>query len=119
MKRGETHNTAHSPLIVQSAENVNVVLLHKEGDHVTISQQPFRDLRGWTVDGILTILMELDSARSGEYLCLIRAFEDAIDEERGEDAQQAYKQLAAMMNPGSARIASMQLELAPFGSIPA
>lgn len=47
--------TAHSPLIVQAAEEVgaNIVLLRREDDHVVIDNDPI-SVRGWRVDQILS-----------------------------------------------------------------
>lgn len=47
--------TAHSPLIVQAAEEIgaNVVLLRREGDHVVIDNDPI-SVKGWRVDQILS-----------------------------------------------------------------
>jgi ABC-type branched-subunit amino acid transport system ATPase component len=58
--------TAHSPLIVQAAENANLVVLHRapdDGDHVLIQNDP-EIVRGWRVDQLLTSdLFGLTSAR--------------------------------------------------------
>lgn len=55
--------TAHSPLVVQSAPNANVVVLEKEGDHVVIENDPV-NVSTWRVDQILTSeLFGLSSAR--------------------------------------------------------
>jgi hypothetical protein len=45
--------SAHSPLIVQAAEDTNIVVLRREGDHVVIDRDPGR-VRGWRVDQVLT-----------------------------------------------------------------
>jgi hypothetical protein len=45
--------TAHSPLVVQAADEANVVLLKREGDHVVIQNNP-ADVRNWRIDQILT-----------------------------------------------------------------
>jgi energy-coupling factor transporter ATP-binding protein EcfA2 len=45
--------SAHSPLIVQAAEDTNIVVLRREGDHVVIDRDPER-VRGWRVDQVLT-----------------------------------------------------------------
>ncbi len=59
--------TAHSPLVAQAAENANIVLLRREGDHVVIDNDP-QVIKGWRVDQILTSeLFGLKSARSLEY----------------------------------------------------
>lgn len=45
--------TAHSPLIVQAAENANIVVLRRDGDHVLIDNDPAQ-VRGWRIDQVLT-----------------------------------------------------------------
>ena len=55
--------TAHSPLVVQAAEDANIVLLRREGDHVVIDNDVER-IQNWRVDQILTSeLFGLESAR--------------------------------------------------------
>ena len=63
--------TAHSPLIVQAAENANIVVLKREGDQVVIHQQA-QAVKGWRVDQLLTSdLFDLESARSPHYESLL------------------------------------------------
>src|SRR3989440_4385958 len=45
--------TAHSPLVVQAAQDANIVLLRREGDHVVIENN-VEAVRNWRVDQILT-----------------------------------------------------------------
>ncbi|HEX5748061.1 MAG TPA: AAA family ATPase [Archangium sp.] len=55
--------TAHSPLVVQSAADANIVVLKREGDHVVIDND-VESIRGWRVDQILTSdLFGLETAR--------------------------------------------------------
>ncbi|WNG52103.1 AAA family ATPase [Archangium minus] len=55
--------TAHSPLVVQSATDANIVVLKQEGDHVVIDND-VESIRGWRVDQILTSdLFGLETAR--------------------------------------------------------
>ncbi|WP_083968276.1 AAA family ATPase [Hyalangium minutum] len=55
--------TAHSPLVVQSATNANIVVLRRKGDHVVIDND-VESIRGWRVDQILTSdLFGLETAR--------------------------------------------------------
>jgi energy-coupling factor transporter ATP-binding protein EcfA2 len=55
--------TAHSPLVVQSATDANIVVLRREGDHVVIDND-MESIRGWRVDQILTSdLFGLKTAR--------------------------------------------------------
>jgi predicted ATP-binding protein involved in virulence len=58
--------TAHSPLLVQSAENTNLVLLKRKGDSTIIDNDPV-SVKNWRVDQILTSdLFGIDSAHSKE-----------------------------------------------------
>lgn len=64
--------TAHSPLVVQSAADANIVVLRKEGDHVVIDNNP-ASVQGWRVDQILTSdLFGLSSARSPQLESLLQ-----------------------------------------------
>ena len=44
--------TAHSPLILQSAPDANIILLKKEGDHVVVEQN-LHEIKNWRIDQIL------------------------------------------------------------------
>ncbi len=56
--------TAHSPLIVQAAENANLVLLKRRGNQVLIHNDP-NIIKNWRIDQILTSdLFGLSSSRS-------------------------------------------------------
>ena len=55
--------TAHSPLVVQAAEDANIILLRREGDRVVVDNDP-EIVRGWRVDQVLTSdLFGLHSSR--------------------------------------------------------
>ena len=56
--------TAHSPLIVQAAEDANLVLIKRKGAQVVIENAP-DIIKNWRIDQILTSeLFGLSSARS-------------------------------------------------------
>jgi predicted ATP-binding protein involved in virulence len=58
--------TAHSPLIVQAAQdrNANIVVCRKEGNKVVIDNNP-ESVKGWRIDQILTSdLFEVESSQS-------------------------------------------------------
>jgi cell division protein FtsZ len=60
--------TAHSPLIVQAAQdrNANIVVCRKEGDRVVIDNNP-ESVKGWRIDQILTSdLFDVESSQSIE-----------------------------------------------------
>ena len=97
---------------MQSAERVNVVLLKKENDHVTIEQPQIKTFRGWTVDEILQDLMDLENrTMSDEYLRLVAAFEEALDDDNGEQAQAVFQQLKSILHPQSARLKMFKIQL--------
>ena len=104
--------TAHSPLIVQSAENINVVILRKEGDHTLIEQPKMRNFRGWTVEEILSDLMDLDGKTMSEtYLNLVNAFTEGIENDDVEKSQNAYKALDKILHPRSELRKLFRLEM--------
>ncbi len=55
--------TAHSPLIVQAAQDANIAVCRWEGDHVVIDND-VEAIQGWRIDQVLTSdLFGLESAR--------------------------------------------------------
>ena len=74
--------TAHSPLIVQAAQDANLVLLRREGDHVVIDNDPVR-MRNWRVDQILTSdLFGLKSARPPQVEGLLKERRELLSKGR-------------------------------------
>lgn len=81
--------TAHSPLIVQAAENANIVVLKREGDSVKIHQHP-QDVKGWRIDQLLTSdLFDLPSARSPHYENLLDQRRQILSQAQLTDTDQA------------------------------
>ncbi|MDT4292348.1 AAA family ATPase [Methylomonas sp. MO1] len=79
--------TAHSPLMVQSANNANLVVLITEGNHVRIENSP-EFLDGWRVDQILTSdLFGLPSARSEKVEKLINERQKLLESERTSEEE--------------------------------
>ncbi|HRI62069.1 MAG TPA: AAA family ATPase [Saprospiraceae bacterium] len=104
--------TAHSPLIVQSAEEINLVILKKEGESVHIEQPKIRTFRGWTVEEILTDLMALEGqTMSQTYLDLMQQFDDALDADDYEKAEAAYGELDKILHPNSHQRKLLQLQM--------
>jgi len=54
--------TAHSPLVVQAAQDANIVLLKRKGDRVVIDNNP-EVLKNWRIDQVLTSVFEMQSSR--------------------------------------------------------
>ncbi len=88
--------TAHSPLIVQAAENANIVVLKRESEGVVIHQQA-QDVHGWRIDQLLTSdLFELKSARSPHYESLLEQRRQILSKAKlGEEDKTQLKTLEA------------------------
>jgi energy-coupling factor transporter ATP-binding protein EcfA2 len=97
--------TTHSPLIVQSADNINLVILEKQDDHVIIKQRPdIKTFKGWTVDEILDEIMGLgNKTLSDDYLNLMKQFDEALDADDYHKAKQAYDELDKIIHSSSQR----------------
>lgn len=81
--------TAHSPLVVQAAENANIAVLKRVGDHVEIMNDP-EQIRGWRIDQILTSdLFGLTSARSPEVESLFERKKALLDKARRSKKDEA------------------------------
>lgn len=110
--------TAHSPLIVQSAERVNILLLKKKNDHVIIEQPKIKTFRGWTVDEILQDLMDLENrTMSDEYLRLVAAFEEALDTDNSKQAQLVFHELKKILHPQSSHLKMFKIQLTSLSTI--
>ncbi len=80
--------TAHSPLVVQAAQNANIVLLRREGDRVIIDNDP--DIASnWRVDQILTSVFELASDRPPHIEPLIKRREEILSQAHVTEADEA------------------------------
>lgn len=110
--------TAHSPLIVQSADEVNLVLLEKDGEGVSIRQPQINSYQGWSVEEILQELMGMgERTHSDRFLALMESFDQGLNEGNYEMAKSSYEELMELLHPSSIhrRILTMQFE----GMVPA
>ncbi len=85
--------TAHSPLMVQSASNANLVVLVTDGDHVQIKNSP-EFLDGWRVDQILTSeLFGLPSARSEKIGDKIKRRQELLQTQRTSEEEEELQKI--------------------------
>ncbi|GAB4004964.1 hypothetical protein GCM10028808_03700 [Spirosoma migulaei] len=105
--------TAHSPLIVQSAENVNLIMLEKDDETGSINiRQQFGSFQGWTVEEILRELMDMgEKTRSDSFLKLLGEFEKGLNEENYDKAKTAYDQLDKILHPASSQRKLLSIQL--------
>ena len=106
--------TTHSPLVIQSMENVNLYVLRRDGEKIVAEHSEFTNFSGWTVEEILRDLMKLDdNIRSDVYQKKYKDFTDSLDANDKEKAKATYETLIQILHPESSsrRILEMQLEL--------
>jgi predicted ATP-dependent endonuclease of OLD family len=105
--------TAHSPLVIQSANDINVVVLHKneDTDEVSIYQPKETNFQGWTVEEILSDLMQMgDNVYSDKYLKWMKQFDKALDTDNYQKATEAYEELSKMVySPATLKMLRIQM----------
>lgn len=103
--------TTHSPLVLQSAERVNLAVLHDGDQGVSIENYQSHNFQGWTVDEVLYDLMHLNKTSSQRYLDLSAEFERAIALNDGLAAKDAYDELDKMLHHASVKRQLMQIRM--------
>lgn len=105
--------SAHSPLVIQSTANINLVIIQKENAQIHITQPDIPSLQGWTVEEILSELMGLnDRIYSEKYLLLMTNFNEALDENNPEKAQKAFDSLMEILHPDSPQRKLLRMQIA-------
>ena len=80
--------TAHSPLVVQAAQDANIVLLRREGDRVIIDNNP-EIIDNWRVDQVLTSVFEIPSARPPQIEKLLAERQEILSKPKISKADKA------------------------------
>ncbi len=89
--------TAHSPLVVQAAQDANIVLLRREGDRVVIDNNP-EIIDNWRVDQVLTSVFEMPSARPAKIEPLLSRRQEILTKSKLTKADKAeLKELEAQI----------------------
>lgn len=92
--------TTHSPLVIQSMNDVNLYVLHRENDKVIAERSNVSNYQGWTVEEILRDTMKMDSdIHSDKYQKYIRIFDEGLDENDKNKVSRAYDVLCKMLHP--------------------
>jgi len=109
--------TTHSPLIIQSADNLNLILLKREQDSVVMLQPQIDSYLGWSVEEIMSELMGLeDNTFSDMYLTLMADFDKALDEDNIENAKAAYEKLDAILPPDSGQRKILKIQMSTMST---
>lgn len=92
--------TTHSPLVIQSMNDVNLYVLHREKDKVVAEHSDVSNFQGWTVEEILRDTMNMKSdIHSDEYQMYINLFDKGLDEENKQKVDEAYEVLCKILHP--------------------
>lgn len=106
--------TTHSPLVIQSIENINLyVLSQNKTEGVSIKHIPEQTFQGWNVEEILETIMNLGSdINSDLYQNLIKSFDIALDKNDYNEAKSIYERVLSILKTDNIRgqILKMQLE---------
>ncbi|KAA6326732.1 DNA replication and repair protein RecF [termite gut metagenome] len=104
--------TTHSPLVIQSMDNVNLYVLHREGNKVKVEHSSVSNFRGWTVEEILRDTMRLESdIHSNEYQQSIQKFDEGLDQNDKIKVIEAYKELCEILHPENPVRRLLELQL--------
>lgn len=107
--------TTHSPLILQSAENINVVMLTKneQGNGIVVRPSLKRtDFRGWTIEEILSSLMEMENKTLSEkHKQLLNDFTESLEQKQYDKTQQVFKELSELLHSNNEERQILQFQM--------
>lgn len=105
--------TTHSPLVIQSADNMNLYVLKNEDGKTTYRKYEATTFQGWSVDDILGELMDLgkEGVRSVSYLKLRSELDHAMNAGNVDESIRLYKVLKRMLHPGSQEAEDLELDI--------
>jgi predicted ATP-binding protein involved in virulence len=104
--------TTHSPLVIQSMEDVNLYVLHREENKVTVEHSSVSNFKGWTVEEILRDTMRLESdIHSDTYQESINKFDEGLDQNDKIKVVEAYKELCKILHPENPVRRLLELQL--------
>ena len=105
--------TTHSPLVIQSMNEVNLYVLRREGEKLIAEHSPITNFSGWTVEEILRETMKMDDdVYSDIYQKYFKLFDEGLDEDDKEKAEDAYKVLKEILHPKNPARRLLKLQLA-------
>lgn len=107
--------TTHSPLVVQSIEDINLYVMCRDQEgKICINRPNQANYNGWTVEEILRDTMGLNSnVFSDKYNALLHDFQTGLDEHDKGKVDKAYHELEAMLHQHNPmrRLLELQKEL--------
>ena len=105
--------TTHSPLVIQSMNEVNLYVLRREGEKLIAEHSPITNFSGWTVEEILRETMKMDDdVYSDIYQKYFKLFDEGLDQGDKKKAEDAYKVLTEILHPENPARRLLKLQLA-------
>ena len=106
--------TTHSPLVVQSIEELNLYVMCRKDGKIEITKPEQSNFNGWTVEEILRDTMGLESdVYSDKYNQLLENFNSGLDKNDTALVNESYKALEKMLHPNNPmrRLLELQKDL--------
>lgn len=107
--------TTHSPLVIQSMDNVNLYVLHRENNKIIAERSNTSNFKGWTIEEILRDTMRLESdIHSNEYQHYMDVFDKGLDQNNKEQVLKAYKRLCKILHPTNPLRRLLEMQISQF-----
>jgi len=104
--------TTHSPLIIQSMQEVNLYVLRREDEKIVVEHSSETNFSGWTVEEILRDTMKLDNDIQSDFLQnTYRLFDEGLDNNDVAKAREAYNTLIKILHPNNPARRLLKLQL--------
>jgi predicted ATP-dependent endonuclease of OLD family len=109
--------TTHSPHVIQSAREQEIIALERCGDAVRVRHLPVSETGfvGWTIEEILQDVMGVSDTQTPEYREAIKKMDDALDNDNREAADQAWAFLDKALHPSSVMRKVIAVQMAAIG----
>lgn len=93
--------TTHSPHVVQSALQGEVIALERKENEVICRDLPTSEYgyQGWTIEEVLKDIMGMPDLRTKKYDEVKQRFDSALDNQNINEAREAYNELDKMLHP--------------------
>lgn len=109
--------TTHSPHVVQTARQGEVIALERKDGEVIRRELPTSEYgyQGWTIEEVLKDVMGMTDLRTNEYEAIRNEFMDAFKQQDQLRARGAFDKLKRMLHPHSELKAIYQMQLDSLG----
>nr|WP_290446033.1 AAA family ATPase [Acinetobacter lwoffii] len=109
--------TTHSPHVVQTASQGEVIALERKDDRVLQRELPNSEYgyQGWTVEEVLRDVMGMNDLRTEKYETIRNEFLQAFKNRNRANAETAFNKLEKMLHPNNELKTIYQMQLDSIG----